>query len=290
MKIFPELNVNRISDKYRAELDERKLRKGQLVQYRLLGGRLNPDPEERRKKEIIWPQSECIVCSDRINDPYDGKPKDIGVIKSIDDKGRPEYEKLYINARETNGYFFINGGNVAQERFYDFIECCNENESNPYRDENVIPRFRRIDAVKEAKKKNDYDDDLTDMLYLVKGLSLSEKREVANAYGWDAQTDEGVITSRIREVVKKDPTGFKKLFNNKIDLGIRATINEALKGGVITHDPMQNKYTFTKTEEVICTLTRSESVEPNEQFLEWVKTNPSGNAVLKNIKRQLGSK
>ena len=290
MEVFPDLNVNKISEQYRSELDERKLAIGKMVQYRLLGGVLNPDPEDRRKKEIIWPQSEVIVCRDRIKDPHSEKLVDIGVVRSIDDNGKPDFAKLYIQARVTNGYFFVTGGNVEQERFYDFLECCNANKSNPHRDKNVKPVFERIDVAKEAKKRNDFDDALTDMLSFVKDASLAEKRQVALAYGWDADMDEEVITARLREIVKKDPEGFKKTVNNKIDLSIKAVIYEALKGDVITHDPMENKFTFTKTEEVICTLTRSENTDPQDQFLEWIKTHTSGKTVLKNIKAQLGVK
>jgi len=71
---------------------------------------------------------------------------------------------------------------------------------------------------------------------------------------------------------------------------MRAVINEAIRGDVITYAPLENKYTFTKTEEVICTLTRNESIEPADQFLEWLKTNTAGKAVLKNIKAQLSIK
>lgn len=289
MEVFSNLNVNRISDEYRAELDEKKLAIGELVQYRLLDGKLNPDPEERRKvgKEIIWPMSQCIVCKDRIKDPFTGKLVDIAVVKEIDKDDRAVVTKLYVPARDQNGFIYVNGGNVDQEKFFEFLEVSNFNKSNPHRDNNIRPLYERIDAVKEAKDKNKSYDTLTEVLQLLRDASLVEIREIGSAYGWDVKVDDDVIRGRLRDLAKKDPEGFKKIVGNKADLSIKSIINEALREGVITHTPTENKYTFTKTEEVIVTLVRKEGVEPTDQLLEWLKTSTTGKTVLKNIKTQL---
>ena len=287
MQTFDKSDINRISKEYQEELNKNRLAIGEVKQFRLLSGKLNPDPEDRRKRETLWVQSDCIVGKDRIRDPFSGNLVDIAVVKSIDKEGNIVPEKLYIPARDTNGFITIVGGNVSQEKFYEFLQICNENESNPHRDKNIPAKFKLIDAAKESKEKNRHFDVLTEMLQYVKDLSKSEKMELASAYGWDRNSEEEVISQRLREIVLKDPEGFKKVAGNKIDLSMKAVINEAIAENVITHSPLENKYTFTKTEEVICTLTRSESVEPTDQLLEWLKTHNSGKAVLKNIKTQL---
>jgi hypothetical protein len=167
--------------------------------------------------------------------------------------------------------------------------ASNYNESNPYRNKNVQARFKVIDAVKESKEKKRVQNTLREMLVLVDGLSKSERQEIASAYGWDRNSDDDVITTRLNEIVMKDPEGFSKIVGNKIDLSMRAIIHDAITENIITYAPLENKYTFTKTNEVICTLTRSESVEPKDQFLEWLKTNTAGKAVLNNIKKLLKS-
>lgn len=289
METFDKSNINKISAEYKAELDAKRLQVGETVQFRFLDSKLNPDPEERRKegKEFIWKQSDCIVGKDTIKDPFSGNIVDIGVVKEVDKEGRIIPDKLYVPLRDTNGFITIVGGNTEQEKWYEFLLACNENESNPHRNKNIKAKFKLIDAVKESKEKNKHFDTLTDMLQYVKDLSKSEKMELASAYGWDRNSDEDVISQRLREIVVKDAEGFKKIVGNKADLSIRAIINEALAENVITYAPLENKYTFTKTSEVICNLTRSESVEPVDQLLEWIKTNNLGKAVLKNIKTQL---
>lgn len=291
METFENLNINKISDKYQEELEEKRLAPGQVVQFKLLDGVLNPDPDERRKegKEIIWKMVDFIRGKDTIRDPHTGKLVDIGVVKELDDKGRPICDQWTIMPRNSNGFITIVGGNVSQERWYEYMLICNENESNPHRDKNKKAKFKLVDAERESKEKSHQYDVLTEMLVFVRDLSKSEKMEVAGAYGWDRNSSEEIITTRLKEIVVKDPEGFKKVVGNKIDLSIRSLINEALTEGVITYAPLENKYTFTKTGEVICTLTRSESVESKDQLLEWLKTHNSGKTVLKNIKLQLKS-
>lgn len=291
METFDKSNINKISKELQEELDTKRLEKGQTVQFRLLDSKLNPDPVERRKegKEFIWKQSECIVGKDRIKDPYSGKIVDIAVVRNVDENGKVAVDKLYVPARDTNGFITIVGGNTEQERWYEFLLICNENESNPNRSKDVKAKFKLIDAAKESKEQNRADDILTEMLVLVKSLSKAERQEIAAAYGWDRHTDDEVITQRLREIVKKDPEGFSKIVGNKYDLSVRAIISDALAENVVTYAPLENKFTFTKTNEVICTLTRSETAEPNDQFLEWIKTHNSGKAVLNNIKKLLKS-
>jgi hypothetical protein len=291
MQTFDNSNINQISDKYQKELDEKRLMPGQVVQFRLLDGLLNPDPEERRKegKEIIWRQGDFIKGQDRIRDPHSGKIVDIGVVNDIDEKGKPTFDEWSFSPRDTNGFVTLVGGNLRHEMWYEFMLIKNENESNPHRDKNVRAKYKLIDAAKESKEQNRKDDLLTDMLVLVKSFSKAERQEVAAAYGWDRHCEDEVITQRLRDIVKKDPEGFSKIVGNKIDLSMRAIIHDAITENIITYAPLENKYTFTKTNEVICTLTRSESVEPKDQFLEWLKTNTAGKAVLNNIKKLLKS-
>ena len=289
METFEKSNINKISEQYQKELDEKRLAPGQVVQFKLLDGVLNPDPEERRKegKAIIWKQGDFIRGKDTIRDPYSGKIVDIGVVKEIDEKGKALCDEWSFSPRDSNGVLTIVGGNVELEKWYEYMLICNDNESNPNRDKNRKAKFKIIDEAKESKEKSRQFDVLTEMLVFVRDLSKAEKMEVAGAYGWDRNSGEEIITARLKEIAVKDPEGFKKIVGNKADLSIRSLINEALAEGVITHSPLENKYTFTKTEEVICTLTRSESVEPTDQLLEWLKTHNSGKAVLKNIKTQL---
>jgi hypothetical protein len=289
MQTFTNSDVNQISDEYKALLKEKKLAVGQVVQFRLLSGKLNPDPEERRKREMLWVQSDCIVGSDRIRDPFSGDLIDIAVVKNIDSEGNVVPEKLYVPARDTNGFITIVGGNVKQERWYEFLLICNQNASNPHRDKEVVAKFKLIDAAKDSKEQRKVQNTLREMLVLVNDLSKSERQEIAAAYGWDRNSEDDVIATRLNEIVMKDPEGFSKIVGNKIDLSIKAIINDALTENIITYAPLENKYTFTKTNEVICTLTRSESVEPKDQFLEWLKTNTAGKAVLNNIKKLLKS-
>ena len=289
MQTFDNSNINKISGEYQKELDDKRLMPGQVAQFRLLDGVLNPDPEERRKegKEIIWKQVSFIKGQDRIRDPHSGKVVDIGVVKQVDEKGKATFDEWVFSPRDSNGFITLVGGNLRHEMWYEFMLIKNENQSNPHRDKNIKVKFKLIDAAKESKEQNRKDDLLTDMLVLVKSFSKSERQEVAAAYGWDRHSEDEVITQRLREIAKKDPEGFSKIVGNKYDLSVRAIINDALAENVVTYAPLENKYTFTKTEEVICTLTRSESVEPKDQFLEWLKTHNSGKAVIKNIKTQL---
>src|ERR1019366_2487623 len=273
---------NKISPELKAELDSKKLSKGQQVQFRLLDPAINPDPEERLKpgKELIWRQGDYIGGKDRIKDPYSGELVDIGVVDTFDKEGTPKCKMLNFSPRDTNGYITIIGGDIKTEEFYEFMLLANENQSNPHRDTNVRPKFKFVDAAKDSQEINQSFDDLTDMLILVKSFSPAERREVALAYGWDGNSGDDIILRRLREIVKADPKSFKKTVGNKKDLSVRAVLHEALSAGVITYGALENKYTFAKTNEVIATFQRSETAQPIDQLLEWIKTSPKGTPVI----------
>ena len=285
-------DFNQISETYREELDKKKLLLGQTVTFKLLDSRLNPDPDERRKpgKEFIWKQSDYILGKDRIKDPYSNDIVDIGVVKRFDKDGNPLIDKLTVFPSATNGEIVIvGGGDVKKESFYPFMLICNENASNPHRNKDVTPKFKQVNVEAEAEAKNKDFDTLTTMLVFVQNASLAEKREMASAFGWDKDSSEELISRRLREIVMIDAVSFAKTVGNKKDLATKAIINEALAGNVITFAPLENKFNFTATNEVIATFTRSENKEPNDQLLEWLQTNTKGVAVLSNIKKQLKS-
>jgi hypothetical protein len=291
MQTFDNSGINKISEKYQAELDKKILSDGQVVQFKLLDGILNPDPDERRKegKEIIWKMVDEIRGHDNIKDPYTGKIVEIGVVTEIDEKGKAICDQWTIMPKNTNGFITIVGGNIEQEKWYEYMLICNENESNPHRDKNKKAKFKLIDAEKESKEKSRQYDLLTEMLVFVRDLSKSEKMEVAGAYGWDRNSSEEIITTRLKELVLKDPAGFKKIVGNKNDLALRSLINEAIADNVITFSPLENKYNFTQTNEVIRSFDRKESVDTIDQLAEWLKTSAQGKVVIKNIKAQLKS-
>ena len=283
------IGTKKPSEKFQEIIDNTKLEIGQVVQYRLLDPKLNPDPEDRRKREFIWRQGDFIRCHDRIKDPFSNELLEIIVPFETEVNGKMATVPtvMRLTPYDTNGFIIIVGGNPEQEQYYQYMEFCNENEDNPYRSKNVKPKFKRVDAEKEAKKKSTHNDLLTILLGLVKDMSLSEKKEVASAFGWDRESGEATITARLQEIILKDPEGFNSRFANKNDIAILAVINDGLAANVISFSPMENKWTFTKTNEVIATLTRNESVEPKDQFLGWLKTHTSGKIVLKNIKNSM---
>jgi hypothetical protein len=288
METFESLNINKISKEFQEELDAKRLEVGQSVQFLFLDPKLNPDPEDRIKREFIWRQSDFIRGKETIKDPYSGKLVDIGV-GEVDSDGKFIPAVLRVQLRDTNGYFIIVGGNTDQEKWYEFLLASNFNESNPHKNKNIKAKFKMIDVAKESKEKKKAQNTLREMLVLVDTLSKSERQEIASAYGWDRNSDDDTIITRLNEIVMKDAAGFAKVVGNKNDLSIKAILNEALSEGVITYAPLENKYTFAKTNEVICTLTRSESVESIDQLLEWAKTHNSGKAVMNNIKKLLKS-
>lgn len=283
------ISTKKPSEKFQEIIDGAVLEIGQVVQYRLLDPKLNPDPEDRRKREFIWRQGDYIRCHDRIKDPFSNDLLEIIVPFETEVNGKMDTVPaiMKLNPYDTNGFIVIVGGNPEQEQFYQFMEFCNENEDNPYRSVNVKPKFKKVDAEKEAKKKASHNDLLTILLGLVKDMSLSEKKEVASAFGWDRESGDATITARLQEIILKDPEGFDKRYANKNDISVLAIINDSLAANIITFSPMENKWTFTKTGEVIATLTRNESIDPKDQFLEWIKTNNKGNVVLKNLKYSL---
>lgn len=287
LKTTKSSDFNKISDKLKEELKAKKLSKEQVVSFRLLNPALNPDPEERLKpgKQFIWQQSVCISLRDRIKDG--DELVDIGVVREFDKEGNASTKKLYVPAKDTNGFITIVEGNIEQEANYEFLLISNLNESNPNRDKNIKALYREVNAELDSKAKNTKIDLLTSMLNLVKDSTPTERKEMAAAFAWDSNAGDDSNLERLREIVMKDPESFSKTVGNKKDLATRATINEAVAAGVITFAPLENKYTFAKTNEVIATFTRSESKQPTEQLLEWLQTNTKGVAVLANIKKQL---
>lgn len=204
-----------------------KLEKGEEAIYQLVNSQADPDrPGQVRYNSITKIRSvDTIVIGD--------ETVDIGLVKSITKEGDVnEVDYIKIMGQENAGYFRLVGGSIADDRSYAFFELCNANESNENRDESVLPLFRRIDTLKEAKiARKKRSDKLLAMTH-ASNMNLTDVKRFASARNWDENAKEDVLRSMVEKLAEEDPKLFIKLAMDK-DIEIKATIKRAIDSKII---------------------------------------------------------
>lgn len=281
MKVFG--SFNNVSEEIKKRVP--KLKKGQVVEYQLLKG--FPDPI--RPGQLIHPFAKRLKTMFRIWDPGANKGQgefvDVGLIRGKDKEGN------VIPAPGTfirGGKMGLEGGIVANEELYEILELSDENESNPYRDKSVEPKFKRVDEVRDAEVRTRRRNDKLEALTYISSLNPEEARELAASLGWNEQDELTVINDKLGEFAEKEPKKLLDFLNDPM-LKNRALIKIAETKGIIKFDRSTNRAVWGATDAPIASLDRADGKTEYDAMADWIAMHKDGNKTMENIRNQINA-
>lgn len=282
-------NWNDISEKLKEEIPP--LLPGQTATFQMLGGRPNPDEEERKKIPMLYGKQQ-LLTQFRVFDKYkkdsSGKEKggyvDIVLAEDwIDDK--PTKSRMFVAGHGEGffgGKFDLMGGKIEDEELYEVLMLSPEREGTPCPDASVKPKFKILDFKKEAQEKTR---DLTKFkkaVDLAINISDADAEKVLRSIN-RTYTNPDELRAAIGDLARTNPDLFLKVYDDP-NRDTKAILKEAIDAGVIAFDA---KGKITMGDEIITTIKTKDGVELLEQLASWVNSAQNGKDVFASIKKQL---
>lgn len=254
----------------------RKLGARERATYRLHNVRNDPDNPGR----LLVPSAELIRSTDEIIDQGTGEFVRIAAIERANADGTPEFISIVFSAQNL-GYLFLDGGNPVHQRIYQFLELCNENSSNPNRNQDVPAIFYRVDAQKEAKSERNLRKLIVKAINLALELDDTKAREVALALGIDAESNEE-LRNELEDYAGDYPEEFLEVVE-RASLANETALKDAVKKNIIKNDVNASCFKWVETGKVIYSYTKGKDknyfkeladhlVETNQDELEAIKS------------------
>ncbi len=283
-------NLNQVSEKVLNYLEEKKLKPGETVKYRWLNGTLNIDPNRRKGDDWIYNSAITLTFRDRIKDPGKGVPVEIGLVDSYDQNTKQyKFKHKVFTPYQDQGMFSIRENILDEHETYPLVELSNKNASNPFRDTSEPALFERVDDVRESKAKSKKRNYLFDSLKAIRGWKDHEVIQVAAGHNQSTTLPVDILRNRLEEIAEKDPEGFYNSIESD-DLFIRSIIKMAQEKELIRFNPVENKWSYTNSDETLALLDRREGVTETEQFVEFLKNSANGPAIREKLQKDIKAK
>lgn len=261
-----------------------KLAKGEIVTFQFVTGKPNPVPKNERGQrdpDIIYNVSIRIPTRDTIK-TTDGRIIDIGVDPKSDKDGNIRTRFLAIKANDNGGFFSVVEGDITTEIFYEFLMLTNLNETNQYRDQNVLPLFKQVDPKKEAKMMISRGEAIGTATNAVIAMNVGELRQLAASLNMNSENDIEVLRGDIMRMAIEAPEKFIKIVDNP-DMQMKAMVKRALELSLVTYEPVERKFVWNTG----TTIARMDFVEGKDHLdgmVDWIKTHPNGLEVANKLK------
>jgi len=278
-------NLNNVSDTVKKYLDSIKLKPGQIVKYRLLNGTPNIDPQRKKGDDMIYPSCIAIGLQEKVKDP-EGGIKQVGVVKTFDDKKQPVFAAFILTPQKGDGgFFFLSGDKIADIEMYDVLELKNNNKSNPYRDTSVIPVFERVNEAAESKIKSKKRNYLFDSLDAIRHWTPDEMRFAGASNGLSSSLEPDVLKDKLEEIAEKDPETFYKSIESE-DNKVKAVIKLSTEAGIISFNAHEYKWVYPSGE-TVALLNRREGENEVTGLTEFLKTSVNGPKIQGQLEKLL---
>jgi hypothetical protein len=284
-------NINNLPE----SLKPKKLNKGEIVTYQLLNGIKNPDDKQRAKIPVLYPQSTTIPSKDRIKNHETGEFVDIAIVDSF--HAIPGTNQFDVRPRKlaipkyNHGVFICVEGSVVDEEIYEYCELTNYNASNPNRDKNVTPLFKRVDERVDSKDRNKKRSVKLEAMKYASDMSDGLVKDFAAAMNWNETIDIAILRDKVETFAETNPEEFQKVVENKGGQSqIKATIKKAISSGKVNYDPEQHRICLP-TGQTLIKLDRLEGVNVDylSQAADWVISAKNGQKTYESIKKLMNS-
>lgn len=279
-------NFNNISK----ELKPKPLKRGEVAQYRLLTGRLDPGRlDENGKPTMQYGKAIQIPTRDNIYDPYKQEFVDIGVVDEFKNNEVLTVKTFMATAGGDfifDGVITLSGDSNADVEFYEFFEITNLNKSFEHRDPSITPMIERIDLGKDDEKKIKVVSVLADALVKATTMNLSDMRDFAAQMNWNEIAEANTIKAQVLDFAEKNPQKFLDLIGDA-QSGTRSLIKQAITKGIINYDSAQHRIVWGKTDQTIAILDRIDGKNHVEIFADWLIHAKNGSSVKTKIEQQV---
>ncbi len=282
-------SLNDFSEKY---VQKFQLKDKQVVEYKLLNGKPNDDPDTNKKRPMNYPRTVFSLKGQEggIWDPEKkrnivcGIPRDYQMT-SGGEIMNPVWEKFVVDSPD--GVFALVGGQGIANEIYFMLEHHPENASTDDHPD-FAKKFKKIDRVSDAKVKTAQTKTLREALNFIDQMNESEIREFAAGSGWAYKEELEVLSSMIQELAIADPAKFLARVNDR-KTSLLSLVRKAKAENVIGYSNAQNKFTWVGSDDVLAQFEKADGVDPDELLADYLLT--GGNeaaAKVSQMKKALG--
>lgn len=256
--------INDLSPKLREIMEQKINDFGDSVRY--LFNISNDDPHPDNKGKKIWPSRFTLgPVTFAITDPHENRPnvsklKRIGLVKDVDpEKGHPiSYRRVQVMG-PTEGYKHLDLTDPLEREECMLLELHIKHTGGMFFDKTKGQGvFQRIDEVALARANKSNRAMRLAAMNVVDSFDEAEARAFVSALGNDENRNIDILNEELAELAEKQPQVFTKEFNTG-NWFMRATLKRAFDKQIIVHHPVEDKVTFSSSQELIGILTRNES-------------------------------
>lgn len=255
------------------------LKKGEQAIYKIVG--IQPDPMNPGKWSM--PAAKNVPPTDQIWDETKQEYIDIAAVKTFDQEGNHTFHDIFFYGNQ-GGHIILRAGNAVDQELHSYLMICNYNGSNPNRDTTKEIYFELVDekakSIAESKVRNLK----REALNASADLSPEEVKTYTAARGQDDTRPVEVLRNELENLADVDPKAFLDLIENKQAI-MKATLNRAVKKGVIVFDEQQSKYSWPNGE-VITIVARSTGSDAVEDLIAFCVSNAKGEKVYQTIQQK----
>lgn len=251
------------------------LKPGQSVTYRLCN--IQQDPFDPSRLAI--PAVKGVPVIDTIYDEEKGEYVDIAAVRSVDGQGNHMFHEINFYSNMA-GHMILTGGRAYDQEVHSYLSLCDYNSSKPNRDTTKEAIFELVDEAATAEKESRTRNQRREALNAAADLSAEDVKTYAAALGKDDSKSVSVLRNELEEMADKDPGGFLDLMNNKLAV-VTATVNRAIKKGVILFNQEQSRFEWP-SKEVILVVARTGS-DAIDEFVSFCTSSAKGEKVFQTI-------
>jgi hypothetical protein len=281
---------NNLSDKLRAELEERAKAAGNRIRYRFNISHPNPDPE-KFNGPIVWPSCYTLTPKRFFIQDRDSKRKEIMMVDEIDEKGKPIVTRKVQCLERMAGEFWLDLSIQEDLDTFAFIELHPKTKTGLFPDKNIADAnypVYRIEELKEAKLNRAGRNKKFDAIYVAKNYKLSEVKDFACAMGWEEGEEEDILRDRVEALADADPAFFIG-FIDEDSIPYRATVKRAIGSRLWEYLPDESRVIWSSNKEPVCPVKRGLSDEGAllKEISIWLQTSKNGEEIYKRVRTML---
>lgn len=267
-----------------ALLKQTMLKPGEQAVYRVEG--IVQDPMNPGKWAI--PAAKNVPPIDQIWDEEKQEYVDIAAVRNVDAEGVHMFHEIWFQGQQA-GHLILRGGSAIDQEIHSYLSLCNYNGSNPNRDTSKEIYFTLVDEQAKSEKERKVRNLKREALNVSADLTAEDVRNYIAAMGADDSRPLEVLRNELETMADNDPKGFLELVANKQAV-MKATLNRALKKGVIKFDEEQAKFSWPNGE-AITIVARTTGGDAVEELVAFCVSSAKGEKVYQTIQtKSKGSK
>jgi len=263
---------NQLSDKL---VKSTMLKPGKSVTYRLT----NIQKSSLDPTRLAIPAAKNVPATDTIFDEEKGEYVDIAAVRAVDGQGNHTFHEIFFYSNMA-GHMILQGGRAVDQEIHSYLSLCDYNASKPNRDTSKEAIFELVDEEAKAEKESRTRNIRREALNAAADMSAEDVKTYAAAMGKDDTKAVSVLRNELEEMADTNPQDFLNLINNKQAV-VTATVNRAIKKGVILFNQEQSRFEWPN-KEVILVVARTGS-DAIDEFVSFCTSSVKGEKVFQTI-------